>query len=320
MHFNILNLFSKKTFLKARPKVPKSVLMQTSLLLLRRLLPVAWLALGVSSCLKGPGFMKQGPQEQEKQPATATEELKKVLVPTVDLGDGSVQGALSATSQDIQVLQASDDSVVAGSLAEFPPGSVAIDTQMTIGPGVAIDTEENLNELKLDTSVLASASSVVIASTVALDTNSDFTMQIPVPQHSGLRLVDLLDNLVVIYKVKKSSANGAEFTGLLTRSELEIVGNFVRFTTSYFGTFQAIITKTPVVEKKEVAVKPTPKFKNVYYVKGFASSTFGDDGGQRADGFQGVFHKFKPAVVKADAKSKLSTGFVTKRKQEVTEP
>ncbi len=292
--------------------------MHTSLPKLRSLVPVGLLVASVLSCMKGPGFMKQGPKEEEKQPASETEELKKVIVQTVDAGAGAVVGNLTASSGDIQVIQASGDGDIAGSQAEFPPGAVAIDTAITLGPGVSIATPSNLNSLALDPEIASAAPSVSISSSITLDTSSGFTMQIPVPSGSGLHLQDALANLIVIYKVKKVADNG-EFSGLLTRGQLEIVGGYVRFTTTFFGTFQAIITKKLVEEAKEVAVKAEPKFKKTFYTKGFATAVNGDDT-PRSEGFLALFHPLTPATVKADVDSKLSTGLMIKRKQEVSAP
>ncbi len=303
--------------LKAWTKAPKSLIMHTSLANLWSLVPVGLLVASALSCMKGPGFMQQGPKEAEEPAATKTEELKKFLVQTVDAGAGAVVGNLTASSGDIQVIQASGDSDIAGSLAEFPPGSLAVDTSITLGPGVSIATPSNLNQLALDPEIVASAPSVTISSSVALDTSSGFTMQIPVPSGSGLSLQDALANLVVIYKIKKVADNG-DFSGLLTRGHLEIAGGYVRFTTTFFGTFQAIITKKLVEETKEVAVKAEPKFKKTFYTKGFATATLGDDT-PRSEGYLALFHSLTPATVKADADSKLSTGLMIKRSQEVTE-
>ncbi len=290
------------------------MIMRTSRTILRRLSFVGLVAASALSCMKGPGFMKQGPKEEAKQPATETEELKKILIQTIDAGAGAVSGQLAATSQDIQVIQAGADSGISGSLAEFPPGSVAIDTQVTLGPGVSIATASNLGSLSLDPEIAGAAPSVSISSSIALDT-AGFTMQIPVPSGSGLNLQDALANLIVIYQVQKVADKG-EFSGLFTRSQLQIEGGYVRFTTKFFGTYQAIITKSLVAEPVEVVKKAEPKFKKTYVKQGFASSTFGDDA-PREDGFLALFHPFSPAAVKADADSTLSSGLWTKRTQEV---
>ena len=175
-----------------------------------------------------------------------------------------------------------------------------------------------MSSLALDPEILGAAPSVHISSSVALDTGAGFTMQIPTPSGSGLNLQDMLANLIVIYKVTKVG-EGADFSGFLTRAQLEIVGGHVRFTTHHFGTFQAVITKTLVEVAKEVAVKPEPKTKKTYFAKGFRSSSFGDET-PKSDGLLALFHPFKPATVKADADSKLSTGIMIKSTQEVNEP
>lgn len=270
------------------------------------------------SCMKGRGFMTQGPSEEEKKTAAESGEVKKIVVETIDAGAGAVTGNLTASSVDVQVVQANSDSAIAGSQVEFPPGSLTIDTQITLGPGVSIATSSNLGQLALDPDFAAVAPSVSISSSVAIDTTSGFTMQIPVPSQSGLHLQDALANLIVLYKVKKVAENG-EFTGLFTRRQLELVDGYVRFSTTFFGTYQAIITKKLVEEAKEIAVKPEPKTRKFYYTQGFPTSMFADDV-PRSDGLVALFQAFTPAMVKADTDSKLTTGLLIKRTQEVTEP
>src|SRR5689334_8672104 len=105
-----------------------------------------------AGCLKGPSFMKQaGPADSRR----AT--LKPVYVASIEQADGSTSGSLSAASNTTQILKASEASAISGAAVEFPPGSLAIDTEITMKAGATVASPETLKSLELETAVTSSA-------------------------------------------------------------------------------------------------------------------------------------------------------------------
>ncbi len=282
-----------------------------------RLVIVALVGFASSSCMKGPGFLKQGPAETKPEARTSSEPAP-LIIQTIE-SNGLVTGSFNATSSSTQVMLAAATSSIAGSQVEFPPGTLAIDTEIALGPGEQIATDTTAQDLALGTTITSSAPSVVLSSTSIMDASQPFTLQIPIPDSAGLHLDDPFTTLLVIYKIKKVG-EGGDFTGYITRDKIDIKSGFARFATQYFGTFQAVYTAKPVTEAKEIVSKPVVKTaKKIYFVKGFAPATFGTDSA-KAEGFAGWLHTFRPAKAKANADSTLTTGKVVKISQGVNAP
>lgn len=238
-----------------------------------------------------------------------------VYVQASEQADGSTTGMVSAALDATQILQASQASSIAGTQAEFPLGSLAIDTEITLKPGESLATPESLASLQLDTQVTNASPAVTLQSSVTMDAASPFTLQLIVPESAGLNLADPYANLVVLYKIEKASTKSA-FSGVITRDKLVIAGGFVRFDASFFGTYQAVITASLVAQAKEVPHNPEPvaKKKRLHFVRGPASATFGDDRA-RVDAFAAWVQKLTPAFVRV-GDATLRTGTVTKPSNE----
>jgi hypothetical protein len=271
----------------------------------------------LSGCLDGPTFMKsKGTAELNNPPYQPL----TVVVPAREQ-DGGTTGAVSAASLDTQVVQAGENSEVAGASVSFPPGSIAIDTEITLSAGdeVILDAAAAAS-LDPGNQIVDEGVPVAVFSSVALDTTEDFTVSVPLPSGSSLSLQDGAMNLAVIYRVTKVS-EGADFVGLIPADEIEVAGAFARVTTPHFGTFQAVYTQVPAA-KKEIAAsavtppppEPVQTLKHSYYVKGTPSLTFDGDS-QKSEGLQAFFTNLTPGKVSAKATT-LSTGRVVKQKQE----
>jgi hypothetical protein len=149
-----------------------------------------------------------------------------------------------------------------------------------------------------------------------MDTATPFTLAIPIPAASALA-EDPFANLAVIYHVKKVGSGNADFTGILTRDQLVITGSHVSFQTTFFGTYQAVLTASPVTLASEVAALPsTPEFGGgrSFFVGGPLMATFGGQAGlngQSLRGLHGWVHKRTPggvggpAALEADYVSKI---------------
>lgn len=239
----------------------------------------------------------------------------------VSVENGQTKGSFSANSFYTQVLEARSGSSISGSSISIPPGALAIDTQISLGDGAGIGNDSTLERLNLDTSVSAQGPAVAIESSVPMDTATPFTISLPIPNIAGLRLTsdDPYANLSVIYFVKKVSQGAASFTGVIPRSQIDLSDGYAKVTTSFFGTFQTIITKAPILKPIEKPIepvtkpeppKPVPKEARLaYFVPGFLSTSFEPGrSGQRVEGLQGLFTGYSPAVIGSTAK--LSTTLI----------
>lgn len=262
--------------------------------------------------MQGPGFFKQRGKERASIDASI-----KVAVVAQEVA-GGVIGTISADSTVTQVLAASADSEIAGSQVEFPPGSLAISTDVALKPGIVLATAAVVAQLDSRAEITSAGAPVELSSSVKMDATQPFTLAIAMPDGAALALADSHQNLAVLYHVNKAAAGGVDFTGLIPRDALVVEGKVVRFAAKYFGTYQSVITSVPITEAKEVQAAPATKLpepkpiRNVYFVKGAAGTTFGDSQGQSVSGFSGWVNKLKPG--KVVNKSSLSSNVLSKKK------
>lgn len=165
--------------------------------------------------------------------------------------DGVVTGTLSASATNAQLLEG-----VAGSTVVFPPGSLSIDTTLTVEEGEALAA--SASELGLDSSGITAASpSVIVASSQSVDPLTPFTISLPL---SGAALALLQDDpyakLVILHKRTEYSANQV-VVGIMLRDAISIADGTVSFKTNHFGIFQAAYTSTVISEDKS-AVTTNP--------------------------------------------------------------
>jgi hypothetical protein len=285
--------------------------------------------------MRGPGFMQQSGQlptaltEPAAAPVArpAEQEPPKVVVETRE-ESGAATGLVAPSPDVTQVVQASANSAISGVAVEFPPGAVAIATEITVAPGENIASNEVVTQLQIANEVTAAATPVAVTSSVPMDTAVAFTIALPIPDDGGMALADPLSKLVVLYRIV--TADGKDLTGVITRGKIDIKDGYARISTRFFGTYQAIITKELVVEAKELpseqviteqAPEPTPEPEQVepseepkpskrrYYVRGAAGSSF-ETGMPRSGSFQAWVHGLSPARV--GHRTRLSTGYATK--------
>jgi hypothetical protein len=90
-----------------------------------------------------------------------------------------------------------------------------------------------------------------------IDSLKSFTLEIPLPDTTGLMLSsDPLNNLSIIYFVKKASQGSASFSGIIPRSQIDTRNGNAKFSATFFGTYQAIITTAPIEKAIEKPIEP----------------------------------------------------------------
>ncbi len=253
-------------------------------------------------------------QQSNDSKTKEVETLEAILLPTTEI-NGLATADLVAGSDKVQIVSASNNSSIAGTQVSFPPGSIAIATSISIGPGDSLTTDLGQGGLDLGTEVTAAATAVTVSSSILMDASQPFTITLAIPDSSGLRLQqDTLTNLAVLYRVDKHAAGGA-FAGLIPRDQITIKDGYAQVSTFHFGTFQAVFTKAvvtkpieapapqkivenPVIEEPVTQEPPSAKVR-IYYVRGFSSVSFGDDRSS-VDDYQGWVHSLSQATVGTD--------------------
>lgn len=274
-------------------------------------LRVGAIALTVSGCLKGPGFFKQDATQRND---TRTKE--QVVVVQTREDNGAIIGALDPNAAGVQLIQGPSDGDIAGTEVAFPPGSISVSTEISVQQANTLVDSTTLSALELGATLTASAAAVSITSSVSMDTLQPFVVALPLPGAASLA-DDPYANLVVLYKIGKVAEAG-DYYGVFARDQLTVENGKVKFATTYFGVFQAIITQSLVaaaVEKpvEQVVAKPVQKLRR-YYARGFQSVTFGDDAASVSD-FKGWIARLAPMAVIKGA-SKLSTDMISYEKRE----
>jgi hypothetical protein len=205
-------------------------------------------------------------------------------------------------------VKASDSGSIAGTTVAFPPGSLAVATDISISPGENLSSSAILSALALGTNVTASGAAVTIDSSVAMDTAQPFRVSLSLPDGASLTDNDALANLIVLYKVKIAET-GELVTGLIPRSDINTEGGRAEISTRHFGSFQAILTESLVAEAKEVPTPAPSAVARSYFIRGAMAATFGADG-QRTENFQGWALGMTP--MKVGTTATLTTGIVAR--------
>ncbi len=278
------------------------------------------LAIGtMAQCLAGCSKLA-APQERDQR-STVIAGLGSARVSVSGLQqNGATKGVLSANSFYTQVLEAGSNSAISGSSVAFPPGSLAIDTEIALATTAAIGNNETLQQLELGTQVSASGAPVAIGASTPMDALVPFSLSLPLPDGSGLRLTgDPYANLSVIYFVKKVGEGSASYTGVIPRAQIDISSGYAKISTLFFGTYQTIITQAPIeksIEKPiEPVIKPAPAPQPAPALVGYFASQFmtttnePDFSGQRREGLLGMFTPMSPFEVGASAR--LTSSFLT---------
>lgn len=170
---------------------------------------------------------------------------------TSSVTDGVTTAALSAAASTTQVVKGSID----GSSIEFPPGSLAVDTTLSIEEGEALDA--SAADLGLVSGSLQAASlSALVSSSQSVDPLQPFTIQLPLNAAAALALAeDTQTNLVVLYKRIEFNAASQVKLGVLPRALIKIKDGKVRFKTTNFGVFQAMYSTETIDAEKQVVAK-----------------------------------------------------------------
>ncbi|MBP9708451.1 MAG: Ig-like domain repeat protein [Oligoflexales bacterium] len=164
--------------------------------------------------------------------------------------DGAITGEIDPNKSTY--LQASGDSAVSQNSISFPPGSLAIPTQVTLQEGSSLVANDLADQLGIaDNEFSAASPATVVSSAQNIDAQNPFSINLAIG--TSLRLNSSDENLIVIYKVQVHAEGGVFKVGILPNSYLKIENGFAQFATTYFGSYQLAYAKNTIEEKTESA-------------------------------------------------------------------
>lgn len=225
------------------------------------------LALALAGCLNGPGFFKQNDATKTNAIALQNAGSTPAVVETAD----TVVATLSSSSTEAQLVAAPSASAISASRVSFPPGTLAVDTEITIEEGAPLVSSVLADELGLgeSNSISSAGSPVVISSSVVLDAQRPFVVSLGFDSAS-LNLVGVdLDRLIIAFKVFVAAENKT-VVGVIPHSEITIENGIASFEIKYFGVYQPAFAEkpiekrltvdsvSPILTKKAAAAAPEP--------------------------------------------------------------
>jgi hypothetical protein len=168
--------------------------------------------------------------------------------------EGVVTATISANSTNDQVLVASAASKAADAQVTFPPGALAIDTEIAIGEAKDQSTAI-MSELNSGTLVQA-GSPVYIGPTAAnttVEVGQALTIQLPIPLDT-MGLVNTTSKLVLIYTIYDKGWK----SGLIPLTKENLLGAFLKVSLRGLGYFQvAYLASEASIKEITSAVRPS---------------------------------------------------------------
>lgn len=199
---------------------------------------------GLSSCQKG-----KGKKTETSDPTGALETPVTRKNSTAKIGPSST---------DAVTLSPEEGSTSEGSQVTFPPGAIAVDTNVHMEDGATLATSATLSALGSteENDVAAASESVaILADDVSVEAAQPFSVSLKMNASSASLTTDSdFSNLIVIYQ---ANVGGVPHFGVIPRADLTIENGKVSFGTTFFGVYQAALVAAPqAVPTKQVAAGP----------------------------------------------------------------
>jgi len=184
-------------------------------------------------------------------------------VVTTEPSTGVAQGRFSKDATTDQRLVGSANSDVKEDFVTFAPGTLAVDTDVTIGQGSDLGSTPPADlGLTSGVTILGGSSPVLVgASPDPLKTVTPFTISIPVPLDTPagakLNLADSGAKVGLLYLVKTDAGNKIGFYAF---GSGDLVGTYLRYKSSSFGWFRIVIlSAAAVTTEKSTQLSPSSK-------------------------------------------------------------
>jgi hypothetical protein len=213
----------------------------------------------LNSCLEVPSVWRQS------NPVAGKKQFAKGGGTVLDVEKDSATGAMSAAakagSTETQSIQVADNADLVGSEIAFPPGTLAVDTSITVESGVPFDggAVKSVLELEEGQEIEPVGGTLVLSSSEPVDAVGTIQVAMPLNQSVALLLTAPVEKekIIVIYKVQKYAENTFAI-GIIPSSELTFQDDKVIFGTSYFGSFQLAISSVEITDRPPEAKTEAP--------------------------------------------------------------
>jgi len=182
----------------------------------------------------------------------------------------------------------------------FPPGSLAIDIDVSMEAGQDLSGDQELLDRGLDGSVVSQSASVNVTSTPPTALLSPFVLALPHPGKSEL-LMQGTGTIIVLYDVTRVS-DGVRVRSYFKREDLKVNDKDIRISSRHFGAYQAVYFE-PAKAKPAVIARP------VLFQPGMTILSFGGSRA-RVNYFSGWGTFLAP--FKVEAGDVLATGLITR--------
>lgn len=203
-----------------------------------------WLS---ASCLPQPGA-----RDMRHSSIPWTGQTQAVSATTT--ASGTTKATIQPNNQVIQVVSVDGATPVSGTSLAFPPGALSIQTEVQVEEGAPLAVPSFQAAVGLFDNVARSGTPVAVSSSAKVDPVLPFTIALNIPGSAAL--LDSGVSYAVAYKIIRH-VDGSFLDGVIPSGGLVIKENKVVFEAAYFGVYQVVVTKTPVVEAKAVpAVSP----------------------------------------------------------------
>ncbi len=182
-------------------------------------------------------------------------------VETSETTPGIILGQFKKDAADDQVMVGSQNSENKETFLQVPPGSLAIDTAISMQDGANDSPNALPSALELgEVAVLGGSTPILLEATGVTETTTPFTLNIPIPLSTTaagaqLALADGTSKVAIQYLVKTSAGNKV---GLFVLGEDDLLGTIVRYKGAKFGWFRIVVLSKAVatVEKSTEANPP----------------------------------------------------------------
>lgn len=167
----------------------------------------------------------------------ASNEIRQIK--TLAQGDNEERATVQANVPFTQMIITSQDSSLAGIAASFPPGSLAIDTDISFAQGEPLAGGPASQSSGVAIVEGSEGTAISVEPSVDQDPIVPFTLALPKPLATLQLTQTSVKSLAVLYKIK-NFAKRSESYGVIESKQISVEDNVVRFSALHFGTFQVV--------------------------------------------------------------------------------
>ncbi len=212
--------------------------------------------LTIGGCSAFPQLFK----DEKKSTRTTPDDQpdSAVVVPTSTNADGAVVASISSANSRTQRIEVTEAGLNGSSL-EFPPGSLAVSTEIQVQNAAPIASPGTAAELGIGGGFSQSGAAVLVTSSAPQNAVVPFTMSLPLPTNVSLALMQSGEDssLAVVYRVTDETRQETR-TGMIPRSSITVNDRTASFRTDRFGTYQTVYlgetTPAPVEVPTQTAI------------------------------------------------------------------